>query len=207
MPSAPHRDDFPYTSYKEYVSELSATDDAYEKLRQFLISSPETSYGHSIQQVSRSGSVKIIDCIDGSLESQEFTIGVDESKNHATECATALAERPSSVQTRIILFNYHRDPFTGEYIGVNANLLDNIGARYALHPEVMMWHFGSDYGLDKRFFNYSKPPIPSALASRTFCHLHNHYSLFSCCVCSSAGGGKLDTGALYDSLSSFGHRS
>lgn len=185
MPIELQRHAFPYATYRDYVTALSATDNAYDRLGEFLAWPRDTPYGchvHQETQVPRSGSVTIIDSLEGKAQLQVFVIGEEASEKAARKCICALEERPSSAKTRVILLSYHRDSFTGEYTGVNTEILDAIGTKYHVHPEVMMWHFGSDYGLDKRFFPFAKSHIPSAVSNRTFCHLQSDHSLFSCCM-------------------------
>lgn len=197
MPAKLQQGSFPYATYRDYISDLSATDNAYQRLSHFLATSPDLDNGllsHKVTQVPREGSVTIIDHIGGKLGSQEFQIGLTTSEKDADNCIAALNERSDSSETRIVLLSYHRDPFTGEYTGVNTDVLDAVGKKYKVHPEVLLWHFGSDYGLDKRFFLFAKPPLPLALANRTFCQLQNDHSLFSCCIYPPNGAAKPDTG-------------
>ena len=198
MPIEQSEKSFPYATYRDYVSALSATDDAYQRLSHFLASCPDENYGsqaHDETQVPRHGTVTIMDNIDGSFASQGFPIGAERSRKYASDCISALNERPNTSGTRLILVSYHRDPFTGEYTGVNTEVIDALGKKFRMHPEALMWHFGSDYGLDKRFFLYAKPPIPSALSSHNFFHLQNEHSLFSCCLYGSKDAARPDTGA------------
>ena len=203
MPVDTPQDAFPYATYRDYVSALSATDNAYQKLGQFLDSSLDIGYGlhvHNETQVPRNGSITIIDHIGEKLESQDFGIGVDYAKESVKDCIATLIQRSESSKTRLILFSYHRDPFTGEYTGINTDILDLVCKEYRVHPEALMWHFGSDYGLDRRFFPYAKPPIPSALSNRTFCHLQNDHYVFSACLSSSDNSGRPDTGKSFTSI-------
>lgn len=190
-------DAFPYKSYRDYVSALSSTDNAYQRLGHFFSSSPDATYGpHGQQetQVPRRGSVIIMDRVQGNLETQDFCIGEGGSEKEIERCREALRNRQTQPKTRIIFVSYHRDPFTGEYTGVNTDVLDTIGKKFKIHPEVLMWHFRSDYGLDKRFFHFAAPPIPSALSSRSFCHLMSDHALFSCCLHPSDHASEPDNG-------------
>ena len=195
MPNAPHKHDFPYSTYRDYVSALSSTDNAYQRLGHFLHSSPNRrhrSHPDPDVRILEDGGVTIIDCGTDRVSSQQSLIGEDEAEKEVPKCITYLQERPIESKTRIVVISYQRDPHTGEYSGVNANLLDFIGMTYRIHPEVLMWHFGSDFGLDKRFFPFAAPPIPSALSSCTVCHLLSDHTLFSCCIPASddVPGGK-----------------
>ena len=184
-----HSQSFPYATYRDYVSALAAIDNAYQKLHHFLTSTPNVdvdSQTYETTQVPKDGSVTIIDRVHGRLELQEFSMAAALSEKSVSKCITALNQCPDGADIRIILFSYHRDQFTGKYTGVDTDLLDAVGKKFRVHPEVLMWHFGSDYGLDRRLFPFAKSPIPAALSNHTFCHLQNDHSLFSCCVFSSA---------------------
>ena len=175
-------DTFPYRSYRDYVSALSVTDSAYQRLASFLASSPDalkTSHIHGETQVPRTGSVVVLDRVGDRLDSQHFPISEDSTEKDIAIFVDALDERPPASKTRIVLISYHRDSITGEYTGINTNILNTVGWKYRVHPEILMWHFGSDYGLDRRFFPSAAPPLPSPLSSRQFCHLRNGKSLFS----------------------------
>ena len=204
MPVEQSESPFPYATYRDYVSALSATDVAYQRLNHFLSSYLDENADFKVReetQVPRNGSVTIVNYINRSFLSQEFPMGAECSKRYASDCITALDQHRNPPGTRLILLSYHRDPFTGEYTGVNTDVVDTIGRMFRVHPEALMWHFGSDYGLDKRFFLYAKPPIPSALSSHTFFHLQNEHSLFSCCLYGSNDMARPDTGGSVDSRS------
>lgn len=201
MPCDPWVGEFPYETYRNYVSALSATDSAYEDLRKFFGSSPDDLLGshvHQETQVPRDGAVTIMDSRKGrKLDTRRYPVGTTAGsfpEDHIKDCIRSLSERREEIQTCIVFISYHRDPFTGEYTGVNTDILDAVGRRFAIHPEIFMWHFGSDFGLDKRFFPFASPPIPSALSSRNICHLRNHHSLFSSYLHGSGGSANGSTG-------------
>ena len=188
MADNPQSEDFPFNTYRDYIAALSNTDNAYQRLSYFLATSPDSAYGAHIQletQVPRKGLVMVLDQVGGQLETRQFHFGEYGTQRDISDCIETideLEEASDHHQSRIIFLSYHRDPFTGEYTGVNTDVLDVIGRRFRIHPEVLMWHFGSDYGLDKRFFHLAAPPIPLALSSSRYCHIMNDHSLFSCCL-------------------------
>lgn len=165
MTPRPSQDGFPFTSYKDYVAALARTDNAYQRLSYFLASPAsvdhQTDAGGESQQVPNTGSLTIIDHTDESSESQQFPLGAEDNESCAKDCIVALNERPTSSTIRIVLLSYHRSPFTGQYTGVDVGVLNCIGKRFRVHPEMLMWHFGSEYGLDKRFFLYAKCKLDS----------------------------------------------
>ena len=180
---------FHFNTYREYVAALSKTDNAYQKLSRFFTNSPDAAYDANVQQdiqVPRKGSVMIVDYLDGGkLNSRQYSFGCYGTKRNYTECVDYLEigeGEPHAQGHRVVFLSYHRNPLTGEYSGINIDILDIISRKYKIHPEVLLWHFGSDYGLDKRFFPFAAPPIPSALSSSRYCHIVNDHSLFSCCL-------------------------
>lgn len=186
MTSGPMEDDFPFDTYRDYVSALSATDNAYESLRCFFSSSPDDLSGpqvHAETQVPRNGAAMIMhSTAAGKLEIDRYHVGEDGSRENANKCIDAFSERHVLAEDRLIFISYHRDPFTGEYTGLNTDVINAVARRYCIHPEILMWHFGSDFGLDQRFFPFAAPPIPSALSSRKVCHLRHHNTLLSFCL-------------------------
>ena len=203
MASCAREDGFPFATYKDYVSTLAVSDSAYQKLSHFFAAPYGIGHGDNVygeNQVPANGSVNIIDHFGGKLKSLDFSFGAGGSEKSAKECIYVLDQRPVQSEVRIILLSYHRDPFTGAYTGVETNVLDYIARKFRVHPEVLMWHFGFDYGLDKRFFFFAQPPLPSALSNRTFCHLQNDNSLFTYCLSSSNKATKPDTGTVPDDL-------
>lgn len=194
-------DEFPFDTYREYVSALSRTDNAYENLRNFFSSSPDDLFGsqvHAETQVPRSGAVILLDSTaSGKLDIDRYAIGEKGSSEQVKNCIANLKTPFKRLQARIIFVSYHRDPFTGEYTGINTDIVDAIGRKFHIHPETLLWHFGSDFGLDRRFFPFAAPPIPSALSSRNACHLRHHDSIFSYCSQTSqdmSGTTTVDTG-------------
>ena len=191
-------DHFPFDTYRDYVSALSATDNAYEGLRDFFSSSSDDPFRpqvHAETQVPRSGAVMIMDSTaTGKLEIDRYPVGENESKENTGKCLDAFNKRPIVAKNRLVSISYHRDPFTGEYTGLNTDIIDTVGHRYRIHPEILMWHFGSDFGLDQRFFPFAAPPIPSALSGSKVCHLRHHHSLFSFYLHKSKEPHRADTG-------------
>lgn len=199
MASDSLKDHFPFDTYRDYVSALSATDNAYESLRDFFSSSDDP-FGpqvHAETQVPRSGAVTIMDSTAiGRLEIDRYPVGELGSRENARRCIDAFNERHIVAKNRLVSISYHRDPFTGEYTGLNTDIINAVAHRYRIHPEILMWHFGSDFGLDRRFFPFAAPPIPSALSSRKVCHLRHYHSLFSFCLHTSKDPDKENTGML-----------
>lgn len=188
MASYPSDHLFPFDSYKDYVTALSSTDNAYESLRDFFSSpsnSPSGPHIHPETQVPRSGAVMIMDSTPaGKLKVDRYPVGEGGSKGSVRRCIDALNERHVVGENRLISINYHRDPFTGEHTGLNTDIINAVAHKHRIHPEILLWHFGSDFGLDQRFFPFAAPPIPSALSSRIVCHLRHHHS-YSRSICTS----------------------
>ena len=141
--------------------------------------------------------------LDGSRQIEYRAIYlVDEggSRENIRRCIDAFNERHIAVKNRLISISYHRDPFTGEYTGLNTDIINTVAHRYRIHPEILMWHFGSNFGLDPRFFPFAAPPLRSALSDRKVCHLrhHRHHrSLFSFCLHASDNPHGATTGMFY----------
>ena len=202
-------DRFPFKTYKDYIEALAANDAAYQALSQFLTTSPDLDYGlriHRETQVPREGSVSIIDQTSARFEIREYLIGSPDGGRDASKCISALKVRSETSKLRIILLSYNRDSKTGVYTGINTDVLDAIGTMYRVHPEVMMWHFGSDFGLDPRFFLYTGPPLQSALSNNGFCQLRSQNSIVSCCLHPSFGA-KTETGKLLQNVLALKSRS
>lgn len=190
--------DYASQIYRAYISALSATDNVYQNLHRFLDSSPDTfESGYILRgtQIGRDGGVMIMDNVGGKLDMQHYPFGeAGGNEEYMKRCMRCLQESPQPAETRIILVNYHRDALTGDYSGVNTDVLDAVAWKYKIHPEVLMWHFGSDYGLDRRFFPLATTPIPSALSNRRYCHLRNQHSLLSTFLHLSEHPGEGDAG-------------
>ncbi len=185
-------------SYRDYVSELSMSHEIYQDLSTFFNDASPlvgTKLNHNLEtDVPRVGEVTITDCIGDAFMTQRYLIDADNTDDDAGRCLADLDQRPPTTQIRIILISYWRDLFTGEYTGLNKDVLDRVGLKYRIHPEVFMWHFGSDYGLDHWWFPDATAPLPSALSSRTYFHLHIHRSLVSPYLYTLNGVTKADTG-------------
>ena len=187
----------PRSTYRDYLLALSSSYTIYRDLSTFFDASPlvctKLNYDRETQ-VPREGEVIIMDCMSDTFITQHYLMGAASSDEEAKKCIVDLEQRPPTTQTRIIIISYWRDTITGEYTGLNKDVLGAVGLKYMIHPEVFMWHFGSDYGLADDWFPNATTPLPSALSSRTYFHLHNHQTLVSPYLHIPNGTAKADTG-------------
>ena len=173
-------DTIPYPTYGSYIAALSEKYEAYKLLHHVFASNFSMEDSILSRWTSIKGSVKIADAIDGELEMESYRIFKDESGGQVRACLDKLNHRPPKSETRIIIVNYLRDPATGIYAGVNRDILDTLGMKLSIPPEIYMWHFGSNYGLIRHVGddgNY--PPSASPLSNPSFFHLYNDTSLIS----------------------------
>ena len=198
--------EFPYPNYTDYIRHLSAVDEDYTALHElFSLQSSrirEPGIDEYVAEINRdrSGVIAILDSVDGVVNLRQYTVSKANTAEDVESCIADIEqgleghEGLSDLQTRVIFVSYYRSPLFAGYSGLDLSVLDAIGYKYKIHPEVYMWHFGSDYGIFGTYFPSIKPPLPSALSNRRFFHLWNHQSIISTRLHTAAGARKENTG-------------
>lgn len=151
-----------YSSYTEYVSDLSEHDEAFDQLLQFFTKPHDDSlfnHGKHPKEWNRSqahlsmcasaGSLSVIDIVQDSLEIQNFVVPSLQPCVDRLVILQALDSRPIRSKARIIFIDYFRCWVDGVFIGIDREVLDKIALQYRLHPEILRLHFGSNRGLDE----------------------------------------------------------
>lgn len=200
MTNEPLNPAFPYRNYTDYIADLYAVDKGYTALYNLFSSRPirrrEPSIGGVIAEVNqdRSGSVVILDSVGGRLDRRQYMVSKVNGAKDVESCIKDIEQGQSESHTRVIFVNYYRSLLYADYSGLDISILDAIGYKYKIHPEVYMWHFGSDFGIFHTYFPSAKSPLPSALSNNSFFHLWNHHSIVSTYLHTAAGARKANTG-------------
>ena len=200
MAHEPLDPEFPYRNYTDYIADLSAVDEGYTALNDLFSSRPIRKHEPSLDfpivgaNESRSGFVVIMDSVGGTLDLRQYMVSKANAAEDVESCIKDIEQDLSESHTRVIFVSYNRSPAFAGYSGLDINILDAIGYKYKIHPEVYMWHFGSDYGIFGTFFPSVKPPLPSALSSHRYFHIRNHQSIVSTHLHTAAGPPKANTG-------------
>ncbi|EEH36228.1 hypothetical protein PAAG_00551 [Paracoccidioides lutzii Pb01] len=130
---------FPYDSYESYADHLSKVDETYERLVDFFRSplpQPRVSDKPSL------GKVVIVDELGGELKFNEFPHKPEQLDKDHSSILNLLEDRPTESNTRLIFIGYYHDAKTGEIEGVDRRIVDAVGMKYRVHPEVYMIQFG-----------------------------------------------------------------
>ena len=200
MMNEPLDPEFPYRNYTDYIRDLSAVDEGYTALYElFSLQSSgrrEPGTDEYVAEVNgdRDGSVAILDSVDGKLNLRQYMVNKVNAAEDLNSCIQDVEQDLSDSHTRVIFISYYRSPLYAGYSGLDLNVLDAIGYKYRIHPEVYLWHFGSDFGIFNTHDPFAKPPLPSALSSRRYFHIWNHHSIISTCLHTAAGARKTNTG-------------
>ena len=200
MVNEPLNPEFPYRNYTDYIADLSAVDKGYAALHDLFSSRPIRRHEPSIDRVieganeSRSGLVVMLDSVGGRLDLRQYVVSKANTAEDVKSCIKDIEQDLSEPHIRVIFVSYNRSPAFAGYSGLDVNILDTIGYKYKIHPEVYMWHFGSDYGIFDTFFPSAKPPLPSALSNHRFFHTWNHKSIISTYLHTAPRAEKANTG-------------
>ncbi|ODH38383.1 hypothetical protein ACO22_02382 [Paracoccidioides brasiliensis] len=131
---------FPYDSYESYADHLSKVDETYERLVDFFRSplpQPRVSDKTSL------GTVVIVDELGGELRFNEFPHKPEQLDKDHSSILNLLEDRPAESNTRLIFIGYYHDTKTGEIEGVDRRIVDAVGMKYRVHPEVGHIHLRS----------------------------------------------------------------
>lgn len=200
MTNEPLNPEFPYRNYTDYIADLSAVDEGYTALYNLFSSRPvrrhEPSIGGVIAEVNkdRGGSVVVLDSVGGRLDLRQYMVSKENAAEDVKSCIKDIEQDLLDSHTRVIFVSYYRTLTFAGYSGLDVSILDAIGYKYKIHPEVYMWHFGSDYGIFNTYFPSAKPPLPSALSTQGFFHIWNHHSIISTHLHSAAGARRANAG-------------
>ncbi|PGH14578.1 hypothetical protein AJ79_02913 [Helicocarpus griseus UAMH5409] len=140
VPNANHS--FPYDSYASYTERLCKADETYKHLVQFLKSplpQPKPREKPSL------GTVVIADEVKGALQFHEFLHRPERLDEDYESVTHLLNNRPKEAKTRLIIIGYfygYDDNDEVEIEGVDRRIVDAVGMKYRVHPEMYMLQFG-----------------------------------------------------------------
>ena len=186
----------PSKRYRDYIEDLSSSYPVYGALSNFFESPLVRTKPLNDREtkVLSEGEVTIMDATDDSFRTQRYLISEQRPGDDSRRCITQLDQRPPETQTRIIVISYWRDTATGKFAGLSKEILDAVGLKYRIHPEVYLWHFGLYVDRDKDWHFKVTEISPMPISSRTYFHLRMDYSLITPYLHTTDGATRADTG-------------
>lgn len=186
--------EFPYRNYTDYIADLSAVDEQYTALYNRF--SPRPIRRHvNVDMLNaephkhRGGSVVVLDSVGGRLDLRQYIVSKENVAEDVRPCIKDIEQDLPDSHMRVIVVNYYKRLLSAECSGLDVRILDAIGYKYKIHPEVYMWHFGP-----RKNIPHAKPPPPSALSTPGFFHIWNRHSVVSTHLHNTPGARRANAG-------------